>query len=86
MAAKAIVALLVLGSVPALAQSPPGFAWPQHPTLTWDDLKGRTAKVNVEPKRTARLLLARNDSQLGIVTGAYPMYTPVRWAMAPLPV
>jgi len=44
MAAKAIVALLVLGSVAAHAQSPPAFTWAQHPRLTWDDFKARPPK------------------------------------------
>ena len=40
MATKAILALLVLGSVSAHAQSS-GFTWPEHPKLTWDDFRGR---------------------------------------------
>jgi hypothetical protein len=44
MAAKAIVALLALGCLPALGQSPPDYTWPQHPRLTWDDFKGRPPK------------------------------------------
>jgi hypothetical protein len=37
----AALALLVLGCASAGAQSSPGFGWPQHPRLTWDDFKGR---------------------------------------------
>jgi hypothetical protein len=44
MVAKAIVALLVLGCLPALGQSPPDYTWPQHPRLTWDDFKGQPPK------------------------------------------
>src|SRR5215471_8038298 len=44
MASIAIIALLVLGCVPAHAQSPSGFTWLQHPRLTWDDFKGQPAK------------------------------------------
>lgn len=38
------LALAVLGSLPAHAQSPPVFTWPQHPRLTWGDFKGRPPK------------------------------------------
>jgi hypothetical protein len=49
MAAKAIVALLVLGCLPALGQSPPGYTWPQHPRLTWDDFRARPPKSTSYP-------------------------------------
>jgi hypothetical protein len=39
-----ILALLVLNGVPAQAQSESGFAWPEHPRLTWNDFKGSPAK------------------------------------------
>ena len=41
---SAILALLVLNCVPAHAQSGSGFAWPQHPRLTWNDFKGSPPK------------------------------------------
>lgn len=48
MAAKAIVALLVLGWLPALGQSPPDYTWPQHPRLTW---AAPPAEIHLLPKR-----------------------------------
>jgi hypothetical protein len=51
MAAKAIVALLVLGCLPALGQSPPGYIWPQHPRLT-GRLQGPPAEIRLLPERS----------------------------------
>jgi hypothetical protein len=42
--AVVILALLVVNCVPARAQGSPGFAWPQHPRLRWDDFKGSPPK------------------------------------------
>lgn len=49
MAARIILALALVGCVTAYAQSPPGFTWTQHPTLTWNDFKGRPPNATSYP-------------------------------------
>ena len=74
-AAKAIVASLVLGCLAALGQSSPDYTWPQHPRLTWDDFKASPPKSASYPSAVSdtgfRYQLVRRNGLLDIEAAAF---------------